>query len=154
MIRAVYRTLLLLHPAPFRRQFGAEMLLIFDESPESHAAHCLDGLQSLLRQWLLRTGWWKVALAVALAAAQVLFSGFGLWIFGRHHAGHVAAVPADPSPWTLSSSAGLAHQPITVPIMIYLTLFLVVGISLLILGLSYWLKMAAARRPSVALKVR
>ena len=80
MMRGIYRTLLWLHPPAFRRQFGAEMLWIFDESPDAHGTHCLDGAQSLLRQWLLRSGWWKVAIAVALAAMQITFGGFGMLI--------------------------------------------------------------------------
>jgi hypothetical protein len=50
--RFAYRSLLRLHPASFRHEFGGEMLWIFDEeSQESGVARLLfDGTISLLRQ--------------------------------------------------------------------------------------------------------
>jgi len=61
-VRSIYRLLLQLHPARFRRRFGEEMLLIFDESP-NQASLLADGVLSLARQWLLRSGLWKWVLA-------------------------------------------------------------------------------------------
>jgi hypothetical protein len=63
MIRTLYRCLLQLHPPAFRRRFAGEMLWIFEETWASSRAGSLllDGLLSLLRQWLLRSGSWKVA---------------------------------------------------------------------------------------------
>ncbi len=63
MIRAIYQCLLALHPPAFRRRFAAEMLWIFDEAAETAgaAAFMADGLASLARQWLVRSGTWKVA---------------------------------------------------------------------------------------------
>ena len=60
MTRLFYRLLLLLHPPAFRREFGGEMLWIFDESQTRCAALPLfaDVFLSLARQWLLRTALW------------------------------------------------------------------------------------------------
>ena len=65
MIRSLYLCLIRLHPQSFRRQFESEMLWIFDESAASGSAvpFFADGLASLARQWLIREGAWKVALA-------------------------------------------------------------------------------------------
>jgi len=65
MNRCLYRCLVWLHPLAFRQQFEVEMLGIFDEA----AAECVgpffaDGIVSLARQWLIREGAWKVAVAV------------------------------------------------------------------------------------------
>jgi hypothetical protein len=48
--RVAYRLLLRLHPAPFRDEFGSEMLWIFDEDREHGSYLILDGVLSLLRQ--------------------------------------------------------------------------------------------------------
>jgi hypothetical protein len=60
MLRFLYRCLLRLHPQYFRRRFSQEMLSIFDQQKGTWAAAKLvaDGVQSLLRQWLLRPEFW------------------------------------------------------------------------------------------------
>ena len=75
MIRSFYRSLLWLHPPAFRRQFAGEMLWIFDESAATEGCSHLiaDGLVSLLRQWIVGCGAWKLVAAGALALAQLLF---------------------------------------------------------------------------------
>jgi hypothetical protein len=82
MTRALYASLLRLHPPAFRRRFGTEMLWVFDEARLSEGALVLlfDLLTSVTRQWLLRSGVWKAALALALGAIQVTVGGFG-WFF-------------------------------------------------------------------------
>jgi len=67
VIRIAFRALLWLHPPAFRRQFADEMLWIFDETRGKQAAALLfsDGPISLARQWLLRSGAWKLAVAGA-----------------------------------------------------------------------------------------
>lgn len=65
MTRRLYRALVQLHPLTFRRQFAAEMLWIFDEATTAGGVgpFFADGLVSLARQWLIRQGTWKVAVA-------------------------------------------------------------------------------------------
>jgi len=69
MIRILYAFLLRLHPRPFRRRFGDEMLGIFDEIPVNNERTLLlyDALRSLTVQWLLRSNLWVFALAFLLA---------------------------------------------------------------------------------------
>jgi hypothetical protein len=73
MTRILYASLLRLHPNSFRREFGAEMFLIFEEaSPgEGSVALLLDAVVSLLRQWFLRSGLWKIGAAALCAALQL-----------------------------------------------------------------------------------
>jgi hypothetical protein len=56
LLRRLYRGLLRLHPEQFRREFGDDMLWIFDEiSATKHTAPLFaDAAGSLARQWLLR----------------------------------------------------------------------------------------------------
>jgi len=63
MIRSLYRCLLWLHPPAFRQQFAGEMLWIFDEAAATEGAAPLlfDGVISLVRQWAIGSGTWKVA---------------------------------------------------------------------------------------------
>ena len=151
MIRTLYRFLLWLHPPLFRRQFADEMLWIFDESADSQTELCFDGLVSLVRQWLLRSGSWKVAAALALASLQVTLGGFGMLLFGRRQLIAMATESARVTPATAGS---LAQQPLTVAMVVYLAVFVVGGLSLLILGLSFWLKSFSGRRRPVAHRVR
>ena len=66
MIRFLYRCLLWLHPPAFRRQFASGMLWIFDEESKRGLTPLFaDGLVSLARQWLVRSGVWKLLPAAA-----------------------------------------------------------------------------------------
>jgi hypothetical protein len=102
MTRALYGGLVRLHPAAFRSRFGAEMLLNFDEAAASEgtARLLLDALASLLRQWLLRSGAWKLGPALLGALLQAIFLGlFYRWQHGVHFPRPVAihgGVPASP----------------------------------------------------------
>ncbi len=80
----LYARLLQLHPAAFRDRFAPEMMLNFEESPASSARTALftDALLSLLRQWLLRSGSWKLA-AAALAASLQIAAIAALWFRAR-----------------------------------------------------------------------
>ena len=53
-----YRAIVRLHPAAFRREFGREMVLDFEDAQGSHGVVALywDALLSLVRQWTAR-GW-------------------------------------------------------------------------------------------------
>jgi hypothetical protein len=71
-MRRFYQCLLRLHPPSFQREFGAEMLWIFGESaPGQEVWLITDALISLARQWILRSGAWKVALALVGGLLQV-----------------------------------------------------------------------------------
>jgi hypothetical protein len=75
MTRTLYQSLLWLHPPRFRERYAEEMTWIFDETapPKERAFLFYDGLVSLARQWVVRSGLWKVALAALLAAVQAVF---------------------------------------------------------------------------------
>jgi hypothetical protein len=80
-MRQMYRCLLWLHPAAFRRQFAEEMLWIFDEAADSCGVASLfsDATVSLSRQWLLRTGLWMWVVA-AIAGIIPLIIAFGSFL--------------------------------------------------------------------------
>jgi len=152
MIRTLYRSLLWLHPPFFRRQFGDEMLWIFDQSAASQdhstqgtRALFLDGLASLARQWMLRSGWWKVAVALALAMVQISLGGLAMSRLGPRHMVRLGA-----DPLRVSFASPLAHQRITVSIVVYLTLFVLGGLVLMIVWITWWARNVSARqRPAV-----
>jgi len=149
-MRTCYRFLLRLHPPVFRREFAGEMLWIFDQAAESQGAAPLlfDGLGSLARQWLLRSGWWKVALALALAAFEVTLGGFGMLLFGRRHL-------VEPSfAAEFSRNGTIAHQPLTIGIVMYLAVFVIGGLTVMVIGLTYWMNSFAARRRPAVHRVR
>jgi hypothetical protein len=76
MTRHLYRFLLQLHPPRFRRRFAEEMLMIFEESNQK-APLFADGVVSVARQWMLRSGLWKWALA-PVGALLTLLPGLAL----------------------------------------------------------------------------
>jgi hypothetical protein len=64
MIRGAYQSLISMHPPEFRERFAEEMLWIFDEcSQGQHLGLLTDGFASLIRQWALRSGLWKLGAA-------------------------------------------------------------------------------------------
>ena len=104
---------------------------------------------SLARQWLLRSGWWKIAAALSLALLEIVFGGFGTMLFGPapRRAG-AATVP--PSPSSLNQGA-IAHLPLTIGMVMYLAVFVTGGLVVLVIGLTFWMKnrfrTAPPRRP-------
>jgi hypothetical protein len=48
----------------------------------------------------------------------------------------------------------IAHQPVTIGILMCLTVFVVGGLVLLVIGLNYWMKSFSVRRPPVVHRVR
>ena len=87
MIRLLYRLLLCLHPPAFRREFAGEMLWIFDETAGAAGRALLfsDALLSLARQWMLRSGAWKLLAAGAGGLIQIIFGGLIFGVFRRLH---------------------------------------------------------------------
>jgi hypothetical protein len=85
VIRWGYQFLLRLHPARFRQEFAGEMQWIFDEASGSEGvwALFLDGFVSLARQWILRSGSWKVPVAILGGLLQVTLGGLG-WLAMEH----------------------------------------------------------------------
>lgn len=151
-MRTCYRCLLWIHPPVFRREFAGEMLWIFDQAAKSEGALALflDGLGSLVRQWLLRSGWWKVALALGLALLEITLGGFGSMLFGRRHLVAPASDPSVSSFAEFSQHGLIAHQPLTIGIVMYLAVFVTGGLTVMVIGLTFWMKsFAARRRPSV-----
>jgi Ca2+-binding EF-hand superfamily protein len=76
MRRILYVWLLRLHPAPFRHQFGSEMLTIFDD-PASHKNSrglFTDAIVSLLRQWVLRPEFRNAGADTVVAAVVPMFA--------------------------------------------------------------------------------
>jgi hypothetical protein len=155
-MRTFYRCLLWLHPPVFRREFAGEMLWIFDRTAESEGALALflDGLGSLTRQWLLRSGWWKIALALALAAFEVTLGGFGSMIFGRRNLVGPASDPSVSSFAAFPQHGLIAHQPLTIGIVMYLAVLVTGGLTVMVIGLTFWMKSFAARRRPAAQRVR
>jgi len=147
-MRTCYRCLLWLHPAVFRRDYAGEMLWIFDQASDSQgaAAFFFDGLGSLARQWLLRSGWWKIALALGLAALQMILGGLAAVIFGRHQIVETAQDPSVTSLAEFAHGGAIAHQPLTVGILMYLTVFVTGGLVIMVIGLTFWSKTFATRR--------
>ena len=95
MTRALYACLLWLHPPAFRRQFATEMLWVFDQARVSEGVFLLllDLMISAARQWLFRSGLWKVMLALAGATLQLIAGGVGWMASIRHTASnHPCAV--------------------------------------------------------------
>ena len=73
MLRPLYRYLLRLHPKAFRQRYGREMLWIFDESSgvTDRGSLFVDGMVSLVRQWLARPANWKEGDVVTPAVRNV-----------------------------------------------------------------------------------
>lgn len=135
MIRVVYRALLLLHPRTFRRQFADEMLCIFDEMRSKHAAALLvtDALISLARQWLLRSGAWRLAAAGAGGLIQVTLVGFGFMLVRPMHA-------------VSCSALDLCGERLDLTRFIYLAAGIAAGVICSVISLTLWLRNFIGRR--------
>jgi hypothetical protein len=113
--RRLYYLLLQLHPPGFRYRFATEMLWIFDEISGSgrRSGLLVDGIVSLGRQWLLRSGLWKFVIGAALNAVVVIFSIIGPEIFGPRRAVHCLRPPtavSDPSSSGLDGAGSVARR--------------------------------------------
>jgi len=85
-MRFLYRGLLRLHPSSFRDQFADEMLWIFDQAAVGGGAGAVfaDGLVSLVRQWVLRAGAWKIA-ASGLSSFLLICAMMSMAAFPARH---------------------------------------------------------------------
>ncbi len=125
MTRLLYQWLLWLHPPRFRREFAGEMLWIFDNSVASEgSAHLLfDALVSLGRQWLLRSGCWKIAAALGGGLLQVALGGLAVQTIGYPRVSlHTAATPITA----------------TVGDLVRITVFLLPAVILSVVLLALW----------------
>ena len=131
MTRTLYRCLVWMHPPVFRREFAGEMLWIYDEAAQSEsvAPLLLDGFVSLARQWLLRSGCWKLLAALAGALFQVSIGGALLFSIGRLQSG--------PSP-------SAAENP-ELAAMMRLAAFTAVGLVAAVVFLVFWWRKLARR---------
>jgi len=86
MTRRVYRLLVLLHPPAFRRQYGVEMLWIFDQMGSEVRTLPLmrDVVVSLLRQWFVRSRLWLIPAALAGALFTMVAGNALLRFIFRH----------------------------------------------------------------------
>jgi hypothetical protein len=98
MTRILYRFLLNLHPREFREEFAEEMLWIFDEAGQSLGVLSLfaDALESLWRQWLVRSGVWAYAVGVMVNGALLAALSLGPQPFGG--AANPVQLQAEPEP--------------------------------------------------------
>ena len=131
MTRALYRCLVWMHPPVFRREFAGEMLWIYDEAAQSAnvAPLLLDGFVSLARQWILRSGCWKLLAALAGALFQVSIGGALLFSIGR--------LQIHPSP-------SVAENP-ELAAMMRLGAFTAVGLVAAVVFLVFWWRKLARR---------
>jgi hypothetical protein len=130
MTRALYMSLLRLHPSAFRRQFAPEMLWIFDEARISEGALLLlvDVVVSLVRQWFLRAGVWKVATAMLGALLQVAPA---LWMGSR------------PRRWSIQSSS---QVPIQTEVFVAITMCMIAFIVFMVVAAVFWSTSVSRRK--------
>jgi hypothetical protein len=131
MTRRLYYYLVWIHPAAFRREFGPEMLWIYDQAaPEAGGtALCLDALLSLGRQWLLRSGLWKVVVALVGGLLQVGFASAVMAGIRRVQAPRILT-GANPE----------------LAILMRLTVLITVGLLAAVMFLVFWWRMLSRRR--------
>src|ERR1700743_300356 len=122
-MKVLYQGFVALHPSAFRRQFGPEMELIFDESGRP-AALLADVAVSLARQWMLRTRLWIFALATLGGVIPFAFI-FGLVSFAGGTLG-VGPVPHRHLPRAVTHTMS---QPATEPFLMLTTVIAVLFIS-------------------------
>ena len=130
MTRALYMSLLRLHPTAFRRQFAPEMLWIFDEARVSEGAFVLlvDVVVSLVRQWFLRAGLWKVATAVLGAALQIAPA---LWMGSR------------PRSWPIRAASG---TPIQMEVFVLITMCMIAFVLFMVVASVFWATRLSRRK--------
>jgi hypothetical protein len=135
MMRVLYRATVWLHPPAFRREFGAEMLWIYDQaaSPGAVTLLFLDGLVSLARQWLLRSGYWKIPAALAGALLQIMMGVALALRMGRHRV-----------QWTQLTDSGTDMAG-----LVRLATFTSVGLLAAVIFLVFWWRKLARRRIGV-----
>lgn len=135
MIRLFYRLLLCLHPPAFRREFADEMLWIFDQTRGAAAVAMLfsDALLSLARQWLLRSGVWKLLAAGVGGLAQITIGGFVFLVVRQ--LGH----PEHGTAETIATRPEMMR-------LIYMTAGVAAGVISSVIALTLWARNFTGRR--------
>lgn len=118
MSRLFYCWLLWLHPPAFRRRFAGEMMWIYDECADSAGALSLwvDGFLSLLRQWVLRSGSWKVVAAMSGAVLEITAGGLGWCFYGPAQITEHVTASQFSGRWTGALKAGERVVPVSLVI--------------------------------------
>jgi len=94
---------------------------------------------SLLRQWLLRSGSWKLAAAVIGGLVEVVAGGLGGLMFMRGQmTAHLAAAPLRPPP---NPAEVLASNN-----LIYVVMWVATGVVLMVVALVCWVRSLNGRR--------
>ncbi|PYT78790.1 MAG: hypothetical protein DMG40_19110 [Acidobacteria bacterium] len=107
MKRAFYKGLLWLHPAGFRERFAGEMLWIFDETAEQAGPRAFaDAFVSLLRQWTMHSGVWRIAFGVVVSG--LLLAGYWHLVSSKHDSCRGYCKHAQTAIWPNGSVRALA----------------------------------------------
>ncbi|HLK67258.1 MAG TPA: hypothetical protein VKU19_27675 [Bryobacteraceae bacterium] len=140
MIRALYRWLLWLHPPAFRREFAGEMEWIFDEaSPDGVAPLFADGVISLMRQWLLRSGQWKIAAAVFGGLVEIVAGGLGGLMFAHAQMeARMAVAPIRP-PFTPAEITAMDN-------LMHIVIWIATGVVLMVVAVVCWVRSINGKR--------
>jgi hypothetical protein len=111
------------------------MLWIFDEASvtEGGAGLLADAARSLGRQWVLRSGSWKIAAALAGALIQVTIGGLGHLLFGPL---------SQRGPLRTANAAAR----VDLDALIRIGIWVVSGIGVSVILLATWVKKFSARR--------
>ena len=134
MTRNLYRWLLWLHPPAFRREFAREMLWIFDEAASEGVAPLFaDSLLSLLRQWLLRSGPWKLAAAAIGGLVEVTAGGLGGLMFMRAQVtAHLATAQLRPPP--------TPGEVLAMNNLMHIVMWVATGLVVMVVALVCWVR--------------
>jgi len=152
MKRTLYQYLVRLHPPTFRRQFAEEMLWVFEEAEASAGAFSLysDGLVSLIRQWTLHAGAWKLPVALVGACLQITAGGL-VWLIPWHsHA--LTGFKVDRCRGGETEYASVADV-VAMGHLIPLILVLVGALVLMVVAASLWAKGFLAQRTRTSARV-
>jgi hypothetical protein len=135
MATRLYRWLVRLHPPAFRERYGPEMLCVYDEAECGERPRLLaDGIVSLVRQWVVRSRYWIVGVAVLGALLQFAVAGTA-WL-GAARPALTRWLP-DPS---------LSQDPSAQGGVLLLGAGLVCAVLLLMTGLAALVRGAARRK--------
>lgn len=140
-MKTLYHALVSLHPAGFRRQFGAEMEWIFEESGEP-VQLIGDVAASLGRQWILRTKLWILGVA-ALGGVIPFALGLGVisWTTGS-----IGVWPVPHRHLPARTAAQFMNESPTLPFLMLTTVIALMFISGTMVFAITWFRYSQRRR--------